>query len=115
MSPILEALKIAGNDIEEYLERFEQDEETCEMLTSMFAQDTQYNEYMDSYNEKNWPECREHIHNIKGAAANVGLSLLSHKAYEIMYCIDNGEFGKIDDLTVSLTEIYNQTMQILNP
>lgn len=113
MSPILEELKIAGNDIEEYLDRFEQDEETCEMLTSMYAQDTQFGEYIECYHEKKYPECREHIHNIKGAAANVGLSLLSQKAQEIMRCLDNGEYDRIDNLTEQLSDIYYSTMDIL--
>lgn len=114
MSPILEELKIAGNDIEEYLDRFEQDEETCEMLTSMYAQDTQYDEYIDSLKNKDYPACREHIHNIKGAAANVGLSLLSQKAVEIMSCLDSGDYDKIDSLTEQLSQIYHSTMEILN-
>lgn len=113
MSPILEELKVAGNDIEEYLERLEQDEETCEMLTSMFTQDTQFGEYIDSYHEKNYSDCYEHIHNLKGAAANVGLSLLAQKAYEIMHCIDKGEFENMDSLTEQLSDIYYQTMDIL--
>lgn len=114
MSHLLEELKIAGNDIEEYLDRFEQDEETCEMLTSMFAQDTQFAEYLDSYEEKNYSECREHIHSIKGAAANVGLSLLSQKAQEIMRCIDSGEFDRLDSLTAELSDIYYSTIHILS-
>lgn len=115
MSPILEELKIAGNDIEEYLDRFEQDEETCEMLTSMYAQDTQFDEYLKSLKNKDYPACREHIHNMKGSAANVGLTLLSQKALEIMRCLDSGEYEKLDELTKQLTEIYDSTIKIISP
>lgn len=112
-SRLLEQLKSDGNDIDEYLERFEQDEETCEMLTAMFAQDTHFKEYLDSYSEKNYTECREHIHTIKGAAANVGLTKLSHKAIEIMNCFDSGELSKIDELNTEFSSIYNSTIRIL--
>ena len=113
MSYILENLKIAGNDIEEYLDRFEQDEETCEMLASMFAQDTHFDCYQESYKARDYAGCREHIHSIKGASANVGLTLLSQKAGEIMRCIDSGNFDRLDSLNDELSDIYTSTIQIL--
>ncbi len=113
MSPMLERLEVAGNNISDYLNLFEQDEETCEMLTSMFLQDTEYAEYMDSYNIKDYAKCREHIHTIKGTAANIGLTLLSHVAAEIMHCIDNGEFDRVDSLTDTLSSTYDSTISLI--
>ena len=113
MSQMLEKLQKAGNDITEYLNRFDQDEETCEMLTSMFVSDTQYSQYMECLRAGNYAECREHIHNVKGTTANIGLTLLSRKAYEIMHCIDEGDFDRLDALNDELSELYNSTMEIL--
>lgn len=112
-SYMLEQLAAAGNDIEEYLDRFEGDEETCEMLTSMFTQDTQFTEYLESYEQKDYPECRKHIHNLKGTTANIGLTLLSRKAVDIMHAIDSGTFDTIPQLNEQFSELYYSTIKIL--
>lgn len=112
-SHILEQLKLAGNNIDEYLDRFEGDEETCEMLVSMFTQDGSFKAYLDSYAEGNYSACREHAHSIKGAAANVGLSLLSSRAFDVMIAIDRGSFDSLPELNEAMSVIYYETIKIL--
>lgn len=113
-STVLTRLKEAGNDIDSYLSRFDNDEETCEMLSLMYIDDTNCNSYLDAYEQQDFVACRGFIHNVKGAASNVGLSLLSKKALEIMHAIDNSDFVKLPVLNEELKEIYASTMAILS-
>lgn len=112
-STLLSDLIKAGNDLSEYLKRFEQDEDTCELLCSMFVNETDYAEYITSYEQDDLTGCMEHIRALKGSSYNVGLTMLYDKTLEIIHCINIGDRNRLATATSELKDIYEATVNIL--
>lgn len=112
-SEILIKLSEEGNNIDEYLNRYEGDEETCELLTGMFANDEHTVAYFNAYYEHDLSKCRDHMNSIKSSVSNIGLTLLASKAKEIMHAIDNGNFSIIDQLNDEYRMVYDREIEII--
>lgn len=113
-SHILTALANEGNDLTAYLNRFEQDEETCELLACMFVNETDFSSYMNAYAQHDITTCIEQIRSLKGSAFNVGLTLLGKKALDILHMLENGDESHLDIYTGELADIYQRTIAILS-
>lgn len=108
---LLSRLKQQGNNIEEYLTRFEQDSETCEMLISLFFSEVTLDNYLDALDKKDYTKAYDEIHSIKGSAANVGLTLISNKAKEVMAKIETGDSAMILACSTELINIFAHTRE----
>lgn len=112
-SQMLDQLRSEGNDIDEYLNRYEGDEETCELLTGLFANDDHTIGYFNSYSEHDYSKCRDDILAVKGASSNVGLSMLAAKAKEILIAIDSGSFDRLEKLNEEFRSLYDHEIDII--
>ena len=67
-------LQAAGIDYEDGLRRCAGNDSLYERLLGMFAQDTNYAESLEAFEQKDWDGLFSHMHEIKGMSSNLSMT-----------------------------------------
>lgn len=113
-STMLTKLRALGNDIDEFLERFENDEESCELMSIMFVNDTSFKSYCECLSNSDYKGCLEYLHEFKSVSSNIGLTTLAQYADEIYELIRLGHAYELQELNKSFSELYRMTIGLIS-
>jgi len=104
--------EISGN-YQETLGRIMKEERIQKYLVK-FAQNTDYDSFVSSLNEKNYEDAFRFVHNIKGMSLNLGLTRLGEISSVVCDELRSGvPTGNIKEDVAVLGDVYNKTLSAI--
>ena len=88
-------LQAAGIDYEDGLRRCAGNDSLYERLLGMFAQDTNYAESLEAFEQKDWDGLFSHMHEIKGMSSNLSMTEVYADAAEIVALLRAQDYDAI--------------------
>lgn len=88
-------LQDAGIDYEDGLRRCAGNDTLYERLLGMFAQDANYVESLEAFDQQNWDEFFSHMHEIKGMSSNLSMTNVYADAAEIVALLRAQDYDAI--------------------
>lgn len=88
-------LRDAGIDYEDGLRRCAGNDTLYERLLGMFAQDTNYAESLEAFDQGDWDGLFSHMHEIKGMSSNLSMTNVYADAAEIVALLRAQDYDAI--------------------
>lgn len=96
-------LEDIGIDIDRVLYNLGENLELYDSLLDKFLTDTNYDEFLQQAQLKNYEKAEMHLHTLKGVCANLGMDQLMKTANELLQLIRMHQFG--DDYQYLKTQL----------
>ncbi|MGG7179363.1 Hpt domain-containing protein [Clostridium paraputrificum] len=106
-------LKSIGVDTEGTINRFCNNLELYKKILVKFLSDKNYEDLMNSLNNKDYKDAEMYSHTLKGLCSNLGFVELSKISAEILGMLREGKYNNLEDMREKLREEYIKVITLI--